>query len=200
MSLIVLDLAQGHAPEDAVMYMDHDQPLLTVGTVRAWEARLAELGDSIRAQQEEVATLTRKIEAAKVLMEALHMSDAESAFDPSELRAQDDTAAPEESISHAVLAAVSAMKGAPKAAAIRAWINTHNPAVGAKLEESPAYLYTTLMRHVRGGRLAKRGKGYRLPQSSPKGETGGVAPPVDSIASPLQTSAPLPAAAEAGGT
>lgn len=78
---------------------------------------------------------------------------------------------------HAVLVAVGAMKGTPKAAAIRRWISINNPEVAAKLEASPAYLYTTLMRHVRGRRLAKRGKGYRLPISSPKGETGGPVTP-----------------------
>jgi len=169
-----------------VLFMNYDQPLLTVGIVRDWEARLAELIDSIRAQQEEVIALNRKIDAAKVLMEALPPSAAEAIIAmPDEKPAEVEIA--EASISQAVLAAVGAMKGAPKAAAIRKWISIHNPAVAAKLEASPAYLYTSLMRHVRGGRLAKRSKGYRLHNSSPKGEAGGVTPPADSIASPLES-------------
>jgi len=179
--------------------MNYDQPLLTVGIVRDWEARLVELIDSIRVQQEEVIALNRKIDAAKVLMEALPPSAAESIVAMTDEKPAEIEIA-EASISQAVLAAVGAMKGAPRAGAIRKWISTHNPAAGAKLEASPGYLYTTLMRHVRGGRLAKRSKGYRLPNSSPKGETGGVAPPAASIASPSETSAPIASAAEAGGT
>ena len=166
---------------DAVMEMDFDQPLLTLKTLRDWQSRQAQLVESIRAQQEEVAALTRKIDAAKNLLETLSVDEGEEARDAKEspsLTFAPDTSPADESISHAVLAAVGAMKAAPKAAAIKKWIMMHNPAVGTKLDASPAYLYTALMRHVRAGRLVKRSKVYRLPNRSPKGETRGMAPPV----------------------
>ena len=108
--------------------------------------------------------------------------------------------APEENISGYVLAAVEAVGGSPKAPAIRQWIAKNNPAIETKLLANPAYLYTVLTRHVVAGRLAKRGKRYRLPSSSPKGEAGGVAPPADSVTSPSTTCGPSQAAPEAGGT
>lgn len=165
---------------DAVMEMDFDQPLLTLKTLRDWQSRQAQLVESIRAQQDEVATLTRKIDAAKNLLETLSVGEGEETRAIGEnpaVPAAPDSALADESMSHAVLAAVGAMKGAPKAAAIKKYIMMHNPAVGAKLDANPAYLYTALMRHVRAGRLVKRSKVYRLPNRSPKGETGGMAPP-----------------------
>ena len=81
---------------------------------------------------------------------------------------------------------------------IRYWIAKNNPAVDAKLNASPAYFYTVLVRHTRAGRLAKRSRGYRLPQNSPKGETGGMAPPA-SLTSPLDRKRIAPSDAEAGG-
>lgn len=159
--------------------MDNNTPLLTLAQVHDWESRVIEIDESIRAQTEERAILFRKIEAAKVFMEFLPPNDDviidEEKIGPSPGAPAVEGA--EESISGAVLAAMSSMKGAPKAATIRRWIKENNAEVGARLDASPAYLYTALMRHVRAGRLAKRGKGYRLPAVSPKGETGGDVTP-----------------------
>jgi hypothetical protein len=165
------------------MYMSSNTPLLTLSQVREWELRKAEIQASIAAQTEEMATLSRKIDAARALMEALSVGEGWSDLPPTlgdgpSQEEAEPQAAPDESISNIVLTAVGAVKAPAKAPAVKNWIVAHHPAVGAKLEANPAYLYTTLTRHVRAGRLTKRGKGYRVVQSSPKGETGGVAPPV----------------------
>jgi hypothetical protein len=183
--------------------MDQNKPLLTLAQVNEWEARCVVLADSIRVQTEEMNNLARKIERAKAYMELLA---AEDEADAEETKLASSVEVPlmeaaEESISGAVLAAVGAMPGSPKPSVIRKWIGTHNPEVAAKLDASPAYLYTTLMRHVRAGRLAKRGKGYRLPTSPLKKGTGGDSTPSD-VASPFTPvdARAVEAVAEAGGT
>jgi hypothetical protein len=156
-------------------------PLLTVAQIQVWAARRIEIANTLATLEAEDAVLQRKLEAAKVFVdEAMKNDMANQPHDEDGLAADPNAPsmeAAEESISHGVLAAVAAMKGAPKAVAIRKWIVTNNPDVAKKLEAHPGYLYTTLMRHVRGRRLAKRGKGYRLPINSPKGETGRAATP-----------------------
>ena len=182
--------------------MDQNKPLLTLAHVRGWEVRVTELAALIRAHTEEMNSLARKIEAAKVFMDPM-ASGEDGAEDETVLASSANTPAmeiAEESISQGVLAAVGAMSGSPKPSLIRKWIATHNPEVAVKLDASPAYLYTTLMRHVRAGRLAKRGKGYRLPPVSPKGGTGGIVTPSGlNGQTPDDMRAAVTAAPEAGG-
>jgi hypothetical protein len=160
--------------------MDDNKPLLTLAQLQSWQARRVEIASVMGALAQEDGVLARKIEAAKIFVDDAMENDA--VFDEELLSSSPDAPTmevAEANVSRAVLAAVGAMKGTPKAAAIRRWITVNNPEVATKLDASPAYLYTTLMRHVRGKRLAKRGKGYRLPIGSPKGETGGVVTPSD---------------------
>ena len=181
--------------------MDQNKPLLTLAQVHGWEFRVAELAGLIHAYTEEMNALARKIEAAKVFMDPIQVDDG--AEDEAVLASSANTPAmeiAEESISQGVLAAVGAMSGSPKPSVIRKWIATHNPEVAAKLDASPAYLYTTLMLHVRAGRLAKRGKGYRLPTSSPQKGTGGIVTPSGlNGQTPDDMRAAVTAAPEAGG-
>lgn len=153
--------------------MNNDRPILTLAPlVREWLARISQIDADLRGMTEERDTLIRKVEAAKVLMGGIPEEEGlsvESALEEPQKAAQDGH---DDSWPSAVLSAVADLGGCPKPALIRRWITKNNPIMAAKLEASPAYFYTVLMRLVRGGRLAKRGKGYRLPTSSPRGETG----------------------------
>ena len=164
--------------------MDRDKPLLPLAEIDAWESRVVEIDELIRAQTAERAGLVRKIDAAKVFTETLPAEEKSLATNGVELACEPkapEMEAVDESLAHEVLAAVGAMKGAPKPALIRRWINQNNPAAGDRLNAHPQYLYTALMRHVRAGRLAKRGNGYRLPISALKKGAGGVVTPSDDL-------------------
>jgi hypothetical protein len=191
------------------MYMQSDKPLLTLAQMQGWQAQADRLAEEIRGKTAELASLTRRIETAKAFVASLP-DDEQVSFEATNTSISapsgDDGCAEiadtqEDSISGGILAAVAALGGAPKPAVIRRWIAKNNVAVDTKLVARPGYLYTALMRHVRAtpARLVKRGKGYRLPASSPKGEAGGVAPPADSVTSPSTTCGPSQAAPEAGG-
>lgn len=149
--------------------MTNDTPLLTLSQVRDWEARCVELRLLLTKSTEELDLLTLKIDAARKLIDLL---PRDMAFSPSEQPVETAQATPadeqsDESISDVVLSAVVALKGSAKANVVRDWIAKNHPTVSARLDANPAYLYTSLMRHVRGGRLAKRGKSYRIPKLSP---------------------------------
>ena len=161
--------------------MDRDKPLATLAKMDEWEARVAEIDASIHAQTEERALLIRKIDAAKVLAEDLPLQKVEAEIELPASAEKEIEEVGEDSAAHEILLAVSAMGGAPKPALIRRWIRKHNPALSARLDAHPQYLYTALMRHVRRGRLAKRGNGYRVPPSSLKKGAGGVVTPSDDI-------------------
>jgi hypothetical protein len=192
------------------MYMHADKPLLTFAQMRDWQARADRLAEDIRVKTAELVALTRTVDAAKAYIASLpndeqisfENGDADAAPDMPPDKHDDHDATPgaaEESISGCILAAVAAIGGAPKPTVIRRWIAKNSPAADLKLTAQPAYIYTVLMRHVRAGRLAKRGKGYRLPTSSPKGEAGGVAPPAVPSFTDNDTGT-VASGAEAGGT
>jgi hypothetical protein len=181
------------------MHLTDDRPVLTYSQVREWQRRIAEIPLHIAALQAESVEIGRKLEAAKVIMGGDLSNDrvevAEQASfavfaDPSEQR--------DDPFPDTVLKAVGTLSGAPKPAEIKQWIVEHGTESAAKAAAKP-YFYTVLMRHARTGRLIKEGDGYRLPSSSPEGEAGGGDPRPAQSLNPLETSAPLPAAAEAGG-
>lgn len=163
--------------------MDRDKSFHPLTQIDAWESRVAEIDESIRVQTDERVTLIRWIEAAKVIAEFLAPDISRFEHDKS---ASASVAAPqvaneEDSAAHEILIAVGAMKAPQKPVAIRQWINKNNPALAARLTVHPQYLYTVLTRHVRAGRLTKRGNRYRLPPSSPKKGAGGVVTPSDDL-------------------
>jgi hypothetical protein len=154
-----------------VTYMTNDTPLLTLSQVRDWEARRAELRSLLARNTEELELLTLKIDAAKNLIDLLPVDMARSLTEELTESAENSTpnSKGDNSVSHVVLSAVIAQKGSAKANVIREWISEHHPSVSEKLVANPAYLYTSLMRHVKAGRLAKRGKSYRVPKSPSAG-------------------------------
>jgi hypothetical protein len=163
------------------MHADSDKPLLTFAHLREWQATAAALEQTIEMSQVELAALRRRIDAALALVETLPATEREAAVSQ-ELPSPDAPPLSSdekegEAVSPAVLAAVTALKGAPRPRVIRQWIAKNNPQIDAKLRDHPQYFYTVLARHVQGGRLAKRGNGYRLPLSSRKGNPGGSRPP-----------------------
>src|SRR5471030_1817418 len=108
------------------MYTNPDKPLLTLAQVRAWQAKATELAELIRCKTEERATLVRRIDAAKALIESLPddeqvsmlvadieaahpMSVPEVVIPPAQIV---DQPTPDESIPAAVLVAVVALGGA----------------------------------------------------------------------------------------
>ena len=157
----------------------YDKPILTMAQVREWQARSAEIAVAMRAMNEEMAGLARKLEAAKILIGELpEMEIAVSTELPPAERGEtepDQTHA--ESLSDAALDAVAALGNVPRPDAIKKWIVESRPAHRERLASSPNYFYTVLIRHVQKGRLIREGNGYRLPTSSPQGEAGAVAAP-----------------------
>lgn len=181
------------------MHMSDDRPVLTYSQVREWQRRFAEIPLHIAALQTESLDIGRKLEAAKVIMGDIPNDKVAISEKASFTEAL--TGSPQQSddpFPEIVLKAVDAIKGAPKPAEIKRWVIKHGAASAAETAAKP-YFYTVLMRHARTGRLIKEGDGYRLPSSSPQGEAGEGGSPADSVTSPLETSAPLAAAAEAGG-
>jgi hypothetical protein len=156
--------------------MFHDRPILTLTQVRQWERRLTEIEALTTKLSEEATDLTRKLEAARVLMG--DVTDGETKASPA---GNGEGVSPDGGVPASVLRAVEALNGtAPKPADLKNWIKVNIPSAYEKLQRSPTYLYTALLRHVQMGRLVKEGDGYGLPTSSAQAETGGVAPPAQS--------------------
>jgi hypothetical protein len=143
-----------------------------VQQLRQWQARSAQIETAMSKLRDEAADIARKLEAAKVLMGGA----AEE-----EVQTSDGVAQEEEGVPITVLRAVGTIGGAPKPAQIRDWIKANVPSAAEKLQRTPTYLYTALLRHSQQGRLIKDGEGYRLPTSSARAGTGGVAPPAGSV-------------------
>jgi hypothetical protein len=181
--------------------MDRDKPLLTLAQMDSWVSRVTQLDELISAQTEERAALVRKIEAARAYAELLgldqddSMDEADDIGDPTESVPES-----EESAAREILAAVGSLKGTPRGTVIRRWIKENNAALDARLTAHPQYLYTALARHVRRGRLVKRGKGYRLPGVSPKRGTGGPVTPSGLNGQTPNDTRAAETAPEAGGT
>jgi hypothetical protein len=156
----------------------YDKPLLTLSLLRGWQERESELVTSMHKMGEEVLSLRRKIEAAKVIMgdgpDSPPIPEAASATSSAPATEESD------SLAEMVLNAVAALGNSPKPAEIRQWIVQHSPILGERLEVNANYFYTVLGRHLRKGRLVKDGSGYRRPANSPQGETGAVAAPASS--------------------
>ncbi len=164
------------------MHVRDDRPVLTYSQLREWQRRIAEIAVQAAALQAESLMLGHKLDAAKVIIGGdLPLDDeaelATQASVPEELD-KDETGDP---FPEVVLKAVAALGGAPKPSDIKQWITKYGTGA-APHKATQAYFYTVLMRHARAGRLIKEGDRYRLPTSSPEGETGGWAPPADSIA------------------
>lgn len=167
---------------NGAMHMSDDRPVLTYSQVREWQHRVGEIAVQVMALQEESATLIRKLEAAKVIMGDLPSDEIGNAARMSlAATLSDKERQPEDqSLSDAVLKAVDALRGAPKAGQIKQWIIEHG--IGEAVEKvTQPYFYTILMRHARTGRLIKDRDGYRYPASSPKGEAGEGGSPAGSV-------------------
>jgi hypothetical protein len=163
------------------MWGTSDRPLLTLGHVRAWEARRQEIVDAMRALQEEDAKLARKLEAAQVFMIDLPPDNVVGDVAPVGHQSVDDEdgdARERGLFPDEVLHAVSMIGGAPPPKTIRSWLRQNGTTPFVRDRADKQYFYTTLMRHAENGRLIKVGEGYSLPASSPQGETEGVAPSV----------------------
>lgn len=163
------------------MTVTYDKPILTVSEVREWQTRSVELTASIRSMTSELALLGQKLEAAKIIMGELPSIDAPAKGTTAEAahaEQGEEEAAQDDSLPGAALAAVAALGNLPKPDAIKKWIAGSSPALAERLKVSPNYFYTVLIRHVQKGRLIREaGGGYRLPNASPQGDTGGVAHP-----------------------
>jgi len=157
------------------MHTEHDKPILTLAQVQNWQIRMAEIANSIRAMQEEAADLTRKLDAAKVIMGELpepHESEQMTMVEivpptPARQASPDAT-----SVTASVVAAVGALGHRAKPPAIRQWISDNRPLASEKLQTTPQYLYSVLKRLRAGKRLIKERGVYRVPASSPRGEAG----------------------------
>jgi hypothetical protein len=162
------------------MWGTSDRPLLTLGHVRAWEARRQEIVDAMRTLQEEDAKLARKLEAAQVFMTDLAPDNvAEDVVPVGQQSADDEDGDARERgvFPDEVLHAVSMIGGSPLPKTIRSWLRQNGSTPFVRDRADKQYFYTTLMRHAENGRLIKVGEGYSLPTSSAQAETGGVAPP-----------------------
>src|SRR5205814_5269323 len=142
-----------------VVLMAQPDILLTMSQVRAWERRLEELEQAAAALVEERNDVLRRLQAARIFMPAA--TDIEEAGTAAPEPESPSRSATEENLSEAALEAVRHLDGAPMPMQIRKCIQRLNPALGAKIEASPNYLYTVLLRHVRRGRLIKYGSGYK---------------------------------------
>jgi hypothetical protein len=166
--------------------LGNDEPILTRTQVRAWQDRLDEISAYLMALHDEAAVLTRKLDAAKVLMEDMPPShigilkNLDANADDEE--SSDSQTRREDQLSNVVIRAVTAIPGSPKPSEIKNWILCHSNSPQETLEKAKQpYFYTVLMRHTQKGRLFKDGDGYRLPPSSPEGENRGVTPPANSL-------------------
>ncbi len=160
--------------------LGNDAPILTRTQVRAWQDRLDEISAYLMALHDEAAVLTRKLDAAKVLLEEIPVSHigilknlkSDADEDPNESLTRR-----EDQLSNVVIRAVTALPGSAKPSEIKQWIFDHlaGPQDTIEKAKQPSF-YTVLMRHAQKGRLIKEGDGYRLPTSSAQAEAGGVAP------------------------
>jgi hypothetical protein len=146
--------------------MFHDRPILTLAQVRQWEERSTEIETQMVRLRDEAADLARKLEAARVLMGGVQEEEAKAS------RPDETSSSGGDGVPTSVLRAVTALEGSPRPAEIRGWIKANIPTAYEKLQRSPTYLYTALLRHAQQGRLVKEGDGYRLPASSARAETG----------------------------
>ena len=156
-----------------------EKSLQKLEQVRQWEARKTELEKEARDVQDELARVSRMLEAAQVFMQ-LQGESVPAAAGQSVMF--DDGGSPQYSLAGAILLALgsSAAGELMNPAGIKAKIQAFGFDL-ARLNANPGYLYTTLGRLVKRGQILKTANGkYRLApqQNSPKGETGAVAAPV----------------------
>ena len=150
--------------------MKADQPLLTVSQVKQWQDRIAEIGTVMQDLQKELASLTTKVEAAKVFMVDMPESMSETVVEqpPSEPSGQDAAGL--------VVATIKSIGGQARPATIKERLaQAPTGSYASKLAQGP-YFYTVLMRLTRAERLVKEDGLYRLPTSSAQAETGVGAP------------------------
>ena len=161
------------------MDIQYDHPVLTLSQVRGWQSRAGEIAIQVRDLQAESVDISRKLDAVKVIMGSLPSDDDIShAAIPLDVR-DAMQAVSDGAFQDVVIQAVGSIHGIPKAGEIKRWIIDHADSFpGAAEKANRPYFYTILMRHAQNGRLIKEGDGYRLPTSSPEGETEGPNPPV----------------------
>jgi hypothetical protein len=170
-----------------------DDPILTWAQVLTWQARQREIGGAIRTLQDEAEGISRKLDAVRVILGDLPsypgaVTDSDHPFPGQNDRPSSEPAVDEvldrlqsETFSEAVAIAVGRIGGAPRPNEIRTWLREHGATEAMRAQADKPYFYSVLMRHATSGRLIKEGEGYRLRTRSPEGDTGGVAPPDDSL-------------------
>jgi hypothetical protein len=161
-----------------------DQPILMLSQVRAWQARQREIETDIQALQAEAKDIERRLEAVRVLLGSLPDEDDPETQDGVNTGRGGQTS--EEihssaSFMDSVLIAVAKLGGLSSPGEIRTWLREHGSTPAIRMQAEKPYFYAVIMRQARAGRLIKVGDRYRLPTSSPQGETGGVWPPADSV-------------------
>lgn len=159
-----------------VMYMKAPDTLLTISQVKQWQDRIVEIGTIMQELQKELASLTPRVEAAKLFMVDMPESSGETIVEQRSPEPDGQDAA------EIVVATLKSIGGQGRPATIKdRMAQAPADSYASKLAVSP-YFYTVLMRLTRANRLIKEGGRYRLSTSSAQAEAGGVAPPAGSVA------------------
>lgn len=163
---------------------------LTAADLRAWREEQAALLVLIKAKQEELALISRRIELAEQLL-ALIKNPPDLKFDSvtSISNAMDNNGTPQyptgaELVRSAIEIVLKYSQRYKKTDYIRRQVRT-DPRVRALLDANPNQLYSVMHRMVKAGKLTRTGRGYRLPEPSVDGGVGisHLSDPVSSCAS-----------------
>lgn len=158
-----------------------DDPILTYAQVKGWQERQAEIARSIQSLQDESNTLSRKLDAVRVIMGELPLLQLASLQSEAETARNDvEEGGQRQTIMLAVKLAVRSLGAGATPHNIRTWLRQNAPSEEMRATADKPYFYTVLNRLTASGQLTKEGDRYRFLTDSPQGDTGGVVPSGDS--------------------
>jgi hypothetical protein len=154
---------------------ESSQTFLTMADVRQWLSDKASLESKIKTDQESLARINRKLDAAALLMPEESWRQALASYAATAEMLKDDNGDVADALDRGRMTAdvadlVNRATKPMKPGEIR--VALRSSGYREQLSKNPNYLYTVISRLTKSGRISKYGAGYGPPRaSSPRGET-----------------------------